>query len=190
MNVRFPLSGGAVIGLLIQFAIVVGLLLGIFFLVRLFIKIKKLEHPKIFKYYFLMIAAIIIMAASWILNIGWLRFILTIFALPVIHTVLFAIINGKAMQKILLSKKIRIYTLLSLLTYIGIYVFLPDGGDVGTLYVFFGILHSGFAAVIAAVICQPIFIAHIIVSILQIVELNNLKKKEKTIQVDTVTDQQ
>lgn len=164
------------IGVLILTVTVGGLIFGVISLIRLLLKIKKLNHPEIIKYYFFMILCLLVMVASWILNIGWFRLILTWLAFPIIHFVLFAILNGKAMLKLFLSQKLKIYTLLSYATYIISYLFLPDGGDYGPMYVFFGLLHNDIAAYIASVICEISFIAHIIISIFQLIEISKTKQ--------------
>ncbi len=167
-------------GLLILLAIIGGFVYGMVCLVRLLVRLKKLNHPEVIKYYFLMILCILVMIPSWILNIGWYRFILTLLAFPVIHSVLFAIINGKAILKLFLSKKIKIYTLLSFATYIISYISFPDGGDHGPMYVFFGLLHNNTIAKIAGALCVISFIAHIIVLILQLCEISKIKQNENS----------
>lgn len=118
------------------------------------------------------------MAASWIFNIGWYRLILTLFAFPIVHYVLFAIVNGKALLKLFVSKKLKIYTLLSYTTYIISYLSFPDGGDYGPMYVFFGLIDNNDIAKMASVLCVISFISHIIVSIFQLIEISRIRRYE------------
>ncbi len=156
--------------------IIAGLVYGIIRLVRLLIKLRELNHPEIIKYYFLMLLCVFVMIPSWIFNIGWYRLILTFLAFPIIHYVLFAIVNGKAMLKLFLSKKLKIYTLISYATYIIFYLSFPDGGDYGPMYVFFGLIRNNNTAKIAGVLCLISFIAHIIIAILQLIEIGKIKR--------------
>ncbi len=75
----FQLSGLLIkaIGIFILLAIIGGFVFGIVFLIRLLLKIIKLKQPRIITYYVIMILCILIVAASWILNMGWYRVILT-----------------------------------------------------------------------------------------------------------------
>ena len=165
--------------LMLFLVVLAGLLIfGVIRLARLFLKLKKLNRPEIIKYYFLMIFCFFIMIPSWIFNIGWYRLILTFLAFPVIHYVLFAIINGKAMLKLFLSKKLKIYTLLSYVTYIIFYLSFPDGGDYGPMYVFFGLINNNNTAKIAGALCLISFIAHTIIAILQLIEIGKIKSNE------------
>lgn len=178
MNTQLSNALSTVIWILFLMVIVAGLVYGIFRLIRLLLKIKKLNHPEIIKYYLLMIICFFIMAASWIFNIGWYRLILTLLAFPIVHYVLFAIVDGKALLKLFLSKKLKIYTLISYTTYIISYLSFPDGGDYGPMYVFFGLINNNDIAKTASVLCVISFIAHIIVSIFQLIEMSKIKRYE------------
>ncbi len=167
------------IGILIISVILGGFILGIFYLTRLLIKIKKLNQPEIFKYYFLMLLCILIMTASWLLNMGWYRIILTWLAFPIIHLVLFIIINGKILLKLFCSKALKVYTLLSYVSYLLFYLMLPDGGDIGTMYVLFNLLHNNTVAYIAGVLSVTSFFAHIVFTVFQLIEIRRLKHISK-----------
>lgn len=180
MDVKLSYFLSGIIGFLFLSVIIAGFVYGIIHLIRLLFKLKELNRPEMLKYYFLMLLCIFIMIPSWIFNIGWYRFILTISAFPIIHSVLFAIVNGKAMLKLFLSKKLKIYTLLSYVTYIIFYLSFPDGGDYGPMYVFFGLIRNNNVAKIVGVICVISFIAHIIISILQLIELGKIKHNESS----------
>lgn len=167
------------IGILIISVILGGFILGIFYLTHLLIKIKKLNQPGIIKYYFLMLLCILIMTASWLLNMGWYRIILTWLAFPIIHLVLFIIINGKILLKLFCSKALKVYTLLSYVSYLLFYLMLPDGGDIGTMYVIFSLLHNNTVAYIAGVLSVTSFFAHIVFTVFQLIEIRRLKHISK-----------
>lgn len=80
------------------------------------------------------------------------------------------------MLKLFLSPKLKIYTLLSYATYIISYLSFSDGGDYGPMYVFFGLLRNNIVAQIAGVLCEISFIAHIIVTVFQLIEISKMKQ--------------
>ncbi len=139
-------------------------------------KIKKWYDPRALGYYIMMILCLVIMGASWILNMGWVRMLLTWLAFPIIHAVVFAIINGKAISKLVYSAKLKIYTLISYATYVLAYVFFPDGGDEGTMYVFFGLIHNNTVAFIAGIFSVLCFAIYIIFTTDQLKEMSRIKK--------------
>ena len=177
----FQLSGLLIkaIGIFILLAIIGGFVFGIVCLIRLLLKIIKLKQPRIITYYVIMILCILIVAASWILNMGWYRVILTWLGVPFVHPVIFAIINAKALPNLIHSAKLRVYTLITYITYVLMYAFFPDGGDVGSAYVFFGLINNSIAVHILSVLSAVSLVAYIVCTILQISESGKVKKKLK-----------
>ena len=175
----FQLSGPLIkaIGIFILLAIIGGLVFGIVCLIRLLLKIIKLKQPRIITYYVIMILCILIVAASWILNMGWYRVILTWLTVPFVHPVIFAVINGKVLPNLIYSTKLRAYTLTTYITYVLMYAFFPDGGDIGSAYVFFGLINNSTAVHILGVLSTVSLIVYIIFTILQIIESGKVKKK-------------
>ncbi len=165
------------IGIFILLAIIGGFVFGIICLIRLLLKLIKLKQPKIILYYVMMIMCILIVTASWILNMGWYRVILTWLAVPFVHPVIFAVINSKALPNLIYSAKLKIYTLITYITYVLMYAFLPDGGDVGSTYVFFGLINNGTAVHILAILSTVSLVAYIVFTILQVIESGKVKKK-------------
>ena len=53
---------------------------------------------------------------------------------------------------------------------------MPDGGDIGGMYFFFGLIHSDTLSVAANFISSVACIAHIVLFILQIVEIRKIKE--------------
>ena len=166
-----------VIGVLLPLAIVGGFGFGIFFLIRLLLKLKKRNDSKSIFYYVMMLLCLVIMGASWILNMGWLRVFLTWLAFPIIHAVAVIIINGKAVTKLAYSVTLRIYTVISLLTSVLSHVLFPDGGDEGGMYVFFGLIENETIVDTAFEISLICFAAYIVVTVLQLIEMGRIKKK-------------
>ena len=117
-------------------------------------------------------------AAAWLLNMGWIRFILLIFVVPFIYSALFTVFHVKALPNLIHSQRLTVYTLITNITYVLMYAFLPDGDDSGAMYVFFGLIRDygidafwGLSAV-----C---LIVHIIFIGLQIDETVQTKKRVK-----------
>ena len=63
-----------------------------------------------------------------------------------------------------------------MITFLLCYIFLPDGGDYGEMYFFFGLIKSNVLSRIAEYIAEVAFIVHFVLFILQIVEMVKLKK--------------
>lgn len=164
------------LGVLLLLAILGGFVFGIVCLVRLFIKLLKLKQPGIIKYYVMMIVCVVIMAASWVLNIGWYRVILTWLAVPIVHAVVFFILNAVALPNLMHSKKLKVYTLLTYVFFVFTYAFFPDGGDVGPAYVFFGLIKNDTAAHVLGVLSVVSLLAYIVFTILQLAEAGKVKR--------------
>lgn len=154
-----------------------GIFTGIFILVKSIISSKKNENHIKLKYNLVAILFVIIAIASWVLNMGWLRFILTFLAVPIIHTIAFMIINNFSLSYIDKSVKLKKYVVLTYITYLVGYLLLPDGGDLGSMYVFFGLIHNDVVASISYNISSIVFIGNIVLLILQLIERKKVKKE-------------
>ena len=150
---------------------------GIIFHIRLLLKLIKLKQPKIILYYFIMVMCILMVAASWTLNMGWYRLILTWLTVPFIHPIIFAVINSKALPNLIYSAKLKIYTLITYITYVLMYSFFPDGGDVDSAYAFFGLISNDTVVYILGLLSTVCLVTYIIFTILQIIESGKVKKK-------------
>ncbi len=177
MDTRLSVFFTKAIGILLLSVIVGGLVFGIIMFVRSMIKLKK-QSPKSVKYGFLIILCVFIAAASWIFNMGWIRLIFTLFAFPVVYTAFFLIVNSKALPRLLFSVKLKIYTLLSCATYLLSFLFLPDGGDYGPMYVLFGLIRNDIFVDISYILCEISFAAFVLVSVFQIKEIVKVWKSE------------
>ncbi len=168
------------IGIFILLAIISGFIFGTICIIRLLLKIIKLKQPQAIIYYVMMVMCIFIVAASWILNIGWYRMFLAWLAVTIVHPVIFAIINGMALPNLIYSARLKVYTLITYITYVLMYAFLPDGGDTGSMYVFFGLINNDFAVYILGVLSALSLVVYIVFTILQTIETGKVKKRIKT----------
>ena len=67
------------------------------------------------------------------------------------------------------------YIILSCTTYLLSYLLFPDGGDIGSMYLFFGLIRNDMIANIMMYIAPIIFIVNITVLILECLELKKCK---------------
>ena len=119
---------------------------------------------------------ILIVIASWFLNMGWIRFFMTFLLIPFIHAVVFILTNFFATKYFDKSTKIRKLNLWFTISYLIAYLLMPDGGDIGGLYFFFGLIHNDTLSYVANFISSIAVMGHIVMFIMQIVEIKKIKK--------------
>lgn len=139
---------------------------------------KKGDHSKQ-KSILVTLLCITIAAISWIFNMGWVRFIMTFLFIPFIHAIIFFLVNLFSSKYIQKSKTSRNIYIMLCITYLLFYLLLPDGGDVGELYVFFGLIHNSIVSYICNLISSVAILGHIVLLILQIIENVKMKKLMK-----------
>lgn len=128
--------------------------------------------------------SIALAAFSWITNLGWIRFILTILLIPFVHALAFVTMNVCASKYVNCSKTMKVSVWLFYITYLCTYIFLPDSGDHGPMYMFFGLVRSNSVANIAYYVSMGAFMMHIATFIVQMVQISDYKKKMKLINVN------
>ncbi|MBE7011992.1 MAG: hypothetical protein E7415_04900 [Ruminococcaceae bacterium] len=122
------------------------------------------------------VISIIIAAASWVLNFGWLRFFMTFLLIPVIHGIVFFSLSIFFAVYVDKSPKMLKFNVFFIITYLLSYVFMPDGADRGEMYFFFGLIHNDSLSSIAFYISGISFIVHIVLFFMQIFEVRKIKK--------------
>ncbi|MBQ7934981.1 MAG: hypothetical protein IJ333_01335 [Clostridia bacterium] len=165
------------IGILLLILFIVGSVYGMVRLFRPLIKSEQTKQTK--KYYLLRIICIIIMITSWIFNFGWYRVILTWLAFPILHAIIFSFISGRAISKLNCSDPLKKYVLLSYLTYIITYLTFPDGGDIGPMYLFYGLIRSDAIASIAEWVAIISFIANVALLTIQLIHLRRINRHKE-----------
>lgn len=131
--------------------------------------------------------SLFVAALSWVLNIGWLRIIMTFLLAPFIHAIVFFAINFSVAKYVSQSPKIKKLNLFFIITYLLLYIFLPDGGDVGGLYLFFGLIHNDTLAYVGEFISSLAFVAHVVFLIMQVIEMGKTetgKNKKNNTETD------
>ena len=124
------------------------------------------------------ILCILIAVVSWITNMGWYRFIMMMIALPFIHAVAFFFINHFSVAYMNQFRMLKMIIIFSYIFYLTGYIFLPDGGDIGPMYVFFGLVHSDSIIELCFVISTIGFLGNVACSIIQIIGSIKLKKSK------------
>ncbi len=158
----------------------VGLLLVIGLIVLGIVKaIKTLKQNNFYckkKTILMSLLYILIVIVSWFLNMGWIRFFMTFLLIPFVHAVVFFLTNFFATKYFDKSPKIRKLNFWFIISYLITYLLMPDGGDYGGMYFFFGLIHSDTLAGIANFVSSVAGIAHIVLFVLQIVEIRKIKR--------------
>ena len=111
---------------LIAVLALVAIALGIVKIIRLSRSSEKPRDKKTNGYRAVTLLCVVVMFASWIINIGWLRIFLTWIPIPLVHTIAFIIVNFKAIKNIAYSDKLKKYVPWSWGTYLTAYLLFPD----------------------------------------------------------------
>lgn len=159
------------------FIIFIGVVVGV--TIRIILKSRQDSDKKrrIFISIFMSLLSIFIAAISWLLNMGWVRMIMTLLLIPFIHALIFFFTNLFMTYYEDKNKSTKLLNLLFILTYLLLYIFLPDGADTGEMYFFFGLIHSNSLSGIAQCVSRMAFLGHIVLFILQIIQAIRTKKK-------------
>ena len=162
------------IGILIVLAIAATL---ISFFVASVVSLFRNGDKSKFIYVAISVLCVIIMVASWFLNFGWIRFILTLYMIPLIHAAVFVSTSNFSAAHVNQSKRLKIYTILYYVTYVLGYVTLSDAGDDGPMYVFFGLIRNSTIINISYYVSFIFSLAHAALFVLQIVEVIIVKRR-------------
>ena len=159
--------------------LLIGIIIGIIFFIKSVISLVKTGDSLKLKYNLVCILCILVAIAAWIFNFGWLRFIFTFLAIPVIHTIALMLVTNFALSHIEESPKIKWYIILSYVTYLLSYLLLPDSGDSGPGYMFFSLIHNDIITDICYDIAISSFICNIGIMVIQLIETIQIKIKNK-----------
>lgn len=118
------------------------------------------------------IVCTVVVAASYILNIGWLRLIGIWLGIPFIHSSIFVLSNSLATDYFVFLKK---NIILSYITYFLGYALLPDFTVTGT-HVFFGLIHNDMIILVCGVVAQIALVVNIICIVNQFIRRITIKK--------------
>jgi hypothetical protein len=151
---------------------VISMIISIAVLVKSIIHKRKTGVSIKLKCNIISIVCTVVVAASYILNIGWLRVIGIWLGIPFIHSSIFVLSNSLAADYFVFLKK---NIILSYITYFLGYALLPDFTDTGT-HVFFGLIHNDMIIFVCGVVAQIAFVANIICIVNQFIRRSSIKK--------------
>ncbi len=120
--------------------------------------------------------SIIIVAISYALNFGFVRLLGLITLIPFAHAIIVLVI-GIVASKYSEHKRIKLYNILFSLTYVLSNVFYPDADELSG-YIFFGLIENSFMCNIGEVVSIVALIAHVVLLVFQLVEINRAGKDE------------
>lgn len=114
--------------------------------------------------------SVLVMLASWLMNMGWVRFIGTFLLLPLYHGGIFIAANLVSNRHFEDNKYIPLLMFLSHITFLLSHILMMDTSDYGPSYFFFGLIHNDVAANIANHIAGFILVAvHIPTLVIQFI---------------------
>lgn len=160
------------------------LIAGVVLIIRFLVKRQKqkkqfqanVKKPAL-KWRIMLPLTVIVMVASWIFNMGWFRIILMWVPLPLVHTIVFWVLNRKLATFASTFKELEKYIVISCVTYLLPYLLFPDGGDVGEGYLFFGLIRNDIVFNIALYMTPIAFSASIAVLIWEYIELKKCRAR-------------
>ena len=173
MDIKFP-----IISILLRVApivVLVGVIVAAVFIVRWFVKESGKGGRTAKRWRAVIVLCVLVSGVAWILNMGWFRVFLTWVPLPLAHVGFFVWLNFKAAANVSQFGSLKKYIILSCVTYLLPYLTFPDGGDVGGMYFFFGLIRNDIAADIMMYITFAVLILSIVVLILEYIELKKSK---------------
>lgn len=122
--------------------------------------------------------SIAIVAASWFMNFGFIRLLCSVMMFPLAHAVIvFAM--GVVASNYSSYRKIRLYNLLFFVSYILSNILFPDADELSTR-MFFGLIENKFMCNLGEVLSIIFLVTHIILLMLQIIEIRRINKLEKS----------
>ncbi len=83
-------------------------------------------------------SVILLVAMSFIMNMGWFRFVFVITGMFIAHPIIYYMANIHSIKYFSEDKWLRIVMIIQNITYPLYHILLPDAGDIGGSYMFFG----------------------------------------------------
>ena len=119
------------------------------------------------------IICILIVASTWLFNLGWLRLFMSVVLIP--HSVIFVFMNLYSAKYFDISKKVKMLNALFVFTFVIAYVFMPDSSDINS-YGFWGLVHDEQILNVAELISAIGFVGHITTFVIQLLHIEKIKK--------------
>ena len=119
---------------------------------------------------------VLIVASTWLFNLGWLRLFMSVVVIP--HSVIFVFMNLYSAKYFDISKKVKMLNALFVFTFVITYVFMQDSSDINS-YGFWGLVHDKQILNIAELISAIGFVSHITTFVIQLLQIEKIKKISK-----------
>lgn len=148
---------------LIALAIVAVLcIIGLVFMIKNGTKCKR-------KVIFSSLITIFIAAVSWLTNLGYLRFFMTVCLIPFVHAIIIFFTNVSMVPYFEKYKSVRILNILFCVTYLLTYILFPDNNGIDQYFFMFGRVQSNSLAYVAQIIATVSFFCHMALFVSQLV---------------------
>lgn len=122
--------------------LLVGAAVAIIFTVKNIMASVRMQQKTRLLYSTITALCIPLAALGWILNFGWARLLFTMTMVPFFYTAIFLTVNMMCAKKVEGSLILKICMPISFISYLGWHIFLPDSGDSGVMYTFFGMIRD------------------------------------------------
>ncbi len=157
---------------------ILSVILSVTVLVKSIIHCKKTGSAVKLKYNIIAIACTILVAVSYVFNIGWLRVFGLWLGVPFIHAMIFVATNSLSADYIEHSPMLRINVVITDITYFLAYALLPDFGDIEGPYTFFGLINNEALVTVCGVVAQIALVVNIICIVNQFIRRIAIKKSK------------
>ena len=128
------------------------------------------------------VASIVVFAASWIMNMGWMRFIMTLLSVPLIYAAIFFTVNIVAGKYFKSSPILKWCNILYVLTFIAANVLYPDVAGtvkgVGDTYFLFGYIRNSQSFETVQQLANILIVVHAVLFVVQLVFIGMAKNTD------------
>lgn len=115
------------------------------------------------------LVTIVIAGISWVTNMGYMRFFMTLCVIPFVHAIILFTTNVSMVAYIEKYRSVKILNILFWATYLISYFLFPDNRGVGESYLFFGLVKNGGFVNVAHNIAVTVFFIHLALFVAQLV---------------------
>ena len=119
------------------------------------------------------VGCIVVALASWVLNIGWLRFVMSLLFVPLTYCAIFFTVNVVAGKYSKCSAKLKWCNILYMVTFIVANVLYPDVSGtvegVGDVYCLFGFIKNSQCITTLQSVANVVLVIHAVLFVVQLV---------------------
>ena len=152
---------------------------GVVFLLRPLISSGKSENKERLKYELIIIFIAIIALVFWVVNVGqvlnWAIILFSFIFLPIIHTVEFVVINRISLSYLHESGKLKVYIILSFITFLLTYLLTTVDKNVG--FSVLSPINNDAVLLTANKVALAAALGNAVLMILQIAEIRKIRKE-------------